>query len=184
MKRLAKLLGVDIRPAVRGRWFDLKTPEELREVVGAALTCSCTRTGTASKNTSMADSRREIEENRAMVARLAGVKPSSLVHFCYPSGGFAEEQWPVLEMLGIETATTVDEGLNSRQTSRYGLKRFLDGEDITMLEFESYLSGFSELVASVRRRLRRRPENAAAPAWSLGRGRPAPPIAPEGSAMV
>ena len=50
----------------------------------------------------------------------------------------------------METATTCEPGLNSPSTPRLSLHRFLDGEDITQIEFEAEVSGFTELLRSVR----------------------------------
>lgn len=126
-------------------------------------------------------SHHEIVENRAHIVDLLGTSPDSLVHFCYPSGGFNQGQWPVLAALGVQTATTVEEGLNAATTSRYGLKRFLDGENVSMLEFESYLSGFSELLAQAKALLRggKRRQAAEATEWALNSPMPVLPAVQE-----
>lgn len=174
VQRLAELLDVDIRAAVRGRWFDLMTPEELREAQRAGMEIQLHTHRHRFRTASPAESHQEIAENRTLIAGLLGVPETSLVHFCYPSGGYNAGQWPVLAALGIRTATTIEEGLNTSRTSRYGLRRFLDGENVTPLEFESYLSGFSELVAGLKGLLhgRRgdRPEAGSSDEWAIGSG--------------
>src|SRR5262249_20386051 len=92
----------------------------------------------------------EIADNRAVLEGLVG-KP--LRHFCYPSGIWSEQQWPVLAANGIETATTCDPGLNYRSTPRLGLKRFCDAENISQIEFEAEVFGYTELLRWVRARL-------------------------------
>lgn len=174
VQRLAELLNVDIRAAVRGRWFDLMTTEELQEVQDAGMEIQLHTHRHRFGAVSPAEGRREIDENRARIVQLLGVPDTSLVHFCYPSGGYDEGKWPLLASLGIQTATTVEEGLNSAGTSRYALRRFVDGESVTPLEFEAYLSGFSELLAGVRERLRGRRsagrERDAAGIWAVANG--------------
>lgn len=169
VNRLAELLDVDVRPAVRGRWFDLMTPEEVRETAAAGVDIQLHTHRHRFKDVRRMQSHQEIVENRASIASFLQASPDGLVHFCYPSGGFNEEQWPVLAALGVETATTVEEGLNAASTARYGLKRFLDGENVTALEFESYLSGFSEVLAQLKGLLRGRgvARPAAASVWAL-----------------
>src|SRR5260370_36886772 len=89
----------------------------------------------------------EIVRNRQCLEPLAGKR---LRHLCYPSGIWSHQHWPWLEALGILPATTCDPGLNYADTPRLGLRRFLDGENISQIEFEAELSGFSELLRSVR----------------------------------
>lgn len=169
VNRLAELLGVDIRPAIRGRWFDLMTPEEVREVAEAGMDVQLHTHRHRFKGVSGMQSHQEIVENRAAIGQLLPGAADELVHFCYPSGGFNEGQWPVLAALGVQTATTIEEGLNAASAPRYGLKRFLDGENVSTLEFESYLSGFSETLSQLRALIkgRRTSGGAVDSAWAL-----------------
>jgi peptidoglycan/xylan/chitin deacetylase (PgdA/CDA1 family) len=91
--------------------------------------------------------RREIEENREF---LSGILAKPFRHLCYPSGEWNPSHWPTLESLGIASATTCEAGLNTRATPKYALRRFLDGEHITDLEFEAEVSGFLELFRALR----------------------------------
>lgn len=95
---------------------------------------------------------KEIEENREFLCKVTD-KP--LEHFCYPSGIWNTRQWPWLESLGIKSATTCEAGYNGRETPVLGLKRFLDSEDISEIEYLSELSGFSEYLRRMRSILRR-----------------------------
>lgn len=72
-------------------------------------------------------------------------------HFCYPSGNYDSAAAGVLESLGIESATTCVPGLidSGPATQKYYLPRFLDGENIHMLEFEAEMTGFAELLRRV-----------------------------------
>ena len=78
-------------------------------------------------------------------------------HYCYPSGQFDTGAATVLEELKIASATTCFPGLISRDdlNNKYYLPRFLDGEGISMLEFEAELMGFAELARRFVRRLKR-----------------------------
>ena len=90
----------------------------------------------------------EIVENRSVLKRIVH---GPLQHFCYPSGKFHPSQFPLLQKLGIESATTCLSGFNYSNTERFALRRFLDGEHITQVEFEAELSGFLELMRKLRR---------------------------------
>jgi hypothetical protein len=90
---------------------------------------------------------REIAQNREFLQPLVS---SKLSHLCYPSGIWSRQFWSWLQALDIKTATTCDPGLNYRSTPLLGLKRFLDGENISSIEFEAELAGFAELLRRTR----------------------------------
>jgi peptidoglycan/xylan/chitin deacetylase (PgdA/CDA1 family) len=90
----------------------------------------------------------EIVKNRSVLERIVH---GPLQHLCYPSGKFHPSQFPLLQKLGVKSATTCLSGFNYPDTERFALRRFLDGENITQLEFEAELSGFLELMRKFRR---------------------------------
>ena len=85
----------------------------------------------------------EIPVNREA---LAPHVTSPLEHFCYPSGVHSPDMFPYLEKHGIRSAVLTDTGLVTQHSHRYSLGRILDGEDVSLLEFEAELCGFLELV--------------------------------------
>ena len=85
----------------------------------------------------------EIEDNRRV---LEPISNSPLRHFCYPSGIYNKETLRWLERLDIVSATTTKSGFNQRDESPYELRRFLDGERVSLIEFEAEMSGFFELI--------------------------------------
>jgi peptidoglycan/xylan/chitin deacetylase (PgdA/CDA1 family) len=87
----------------------------------------------------------EIEANRRALSRLTN-RPLS--HFCYPSGQYTKDQLPLLRRLGIASATTTRPGFNRPGTPRHELRRFLDSDAISQIEFEAEISGFRELFRS------------------------------------
>ncbi|HJW26635.1 MAG TPA: polysaccharide deacetylase family protein [Rhodocyclaceae bacterium] len=97
-----------------------------------------------------AAARRELQENRAVLAPLA---PGQLNHLCYPSGVWSQDMWPVLAAEGVATATTCEPGRNYPTTPALGLKRFLDFQTISPIVFEAEVSGFSEMLRRLRGRL-------------------------------
>ncbi len=87
--------------------------------------------------------RREIEDNRRALASLGG---GERAHFCYPSGDYESSQLPWLPQLGIRSATTIKGGFTRAGSSPFELRRFLDSERVSPLEFEAEMSGFFELI--------------------------------------
>jgi peptidoglycan/xylan/chitin deacetylase (PgdA/CDA1 family) len=92
---------------------------------------------------------REIGDNRAALAPLTD---GPLEHLCYPSGVWDEAQWPALSSLGIKTATTCIPGFNRKDTHPLALRRFLDGQGITMDEFGAEMLGVKDLYRRMTRR--------------------------------
>lgn len=85
----------------------------------------------------------EIADNRRALAPLGN---AVLQHFCYPSGEYEQEQLAWLPRLGIASATTIEAGFTRAGDSPYELRRFLDSERVSPLEFEAEMSGFFELI--------------------------------------
>lgn len=69
-------------------------------------------------------------------------------HYCYPSGNFDSVASDVMAALGVVSGTTCLPGLIDEANPRqcHYLPRFLDGEDVTMLEFQAEMSGFTQLL--------------------------------------
>jgi peptidoglycan/xylan/chitin deacetylase (PgdA/CDA1 family) len=98
---------------------------------------------------------REIQDNRQRLQSWVGAEAR---HFCYPSGKHVQRHGEWLRELAVDSATTCEPGLNDRSTDPYRLRRFLDSEAFSAIEFEAELSG----LGSVLRRLKSRGRHAAA----------------------
>ncbi|CAN5811990.1 hypothetical protein BH11PSE12_BH11PSE12_21770 [soil metagenome] len=85
----------------------------------------------------------EIRENKDSIHRVLNHR---LQHFCYPSGYYEKEHLAWLAENDVISATTCKPGLNYSTTPLLELRRFLDGENITDIEFEAELSGFSDFL--------------------------------------
>lgn len=90
---------------------------------------------------------REIKDNQDSIRRMTG---RTATHFCYPSGVWTSTFVAWLREAGIESATTCDLGLASRQSDALLLPRLVDVSSLSAIEFESWLTGVS--VAIPRRR--------------------------------
>jgi len=92
----------------------------------------------------------EINENRRFLERVAA---SPLEHFCYPSGVYGLHQAEWLAQLGVKRATTIEPGLNYRDTPRFALPRLVDGASVSDIEFAAEMTGFMEILRLLRRRI-------------------------------
>jgi peptidoglycan/xylan/chitin deacetylase (PgdA/CDA1 family) len=91
----------------------------------------------------------EIAENRRLLEPIAS---HPLEHFCYPSGVYGLHQAEWLAALGVKSATTIEPGLNFADTSRFALRRIVDGGKVSDVEFAAEMTGFMEAIRWFRHR--------------------------------
>jgi peptidoglycan/xylan/chitin deacetylase (PgdA/CDA1 family) len=150
---LSRKLHVDYEAIVRSRALTLMNRAELRDLVacGIDLELHTHRHRLPEEENAI---RQELGDNRAILEPITG-RP--LQHLCYPSGIWSERSWPLLSAVGVKSATTCEPGLNLVNTPKLGLKRFLDGENISHIEFESEMCGFNDFLRAIARISMRRP---------------------------
>jgi peptidoglycan/xylan/chitin deacetylase (PgdA/CDA1 family) len=147
LRKISGALGIDWNPDGNSALFRLMTMDQLARLPSQGMDLQL---HTHRHRLPAADPERaqtEIIDNRAVLERIAG---GPFQHFCYPSGEFHPAQFSWLRALGIESATTCLSGFNYPATERLELRRFLDGENITQVEFEAEVSGFLELMRKFR----------------------------------
>jgi peptidoglycan/xylan/chitin deacetylase (PgdA/CDA1 family) len=145
-ERLGKALDVQYAFVKANRALSLMTPAEIRnlEQFGVDVQLHTHRHRLPLNRESVLQ---EIESNRNALANLT---TSPLDHLCYPSGEWSSAQWPWLQETKVLTATTCDYGFNDSSTHPLALRRFLDGEDLSLIEFEAGICGFSEWVQTIK----------------------------------
>jgi len=141
--RLGKFLGVDYEVLAAKRLFHLMNPRELQEVArgGVDIQLHTHRHRTPEDEALF---RREIRDNRERIQTLVS---STAVHFCYPSGVYRPPFLGWLREEHVVSATTCDAGLVSQGTESLLIPRFVDNQNRTPLDFESWLSGVGDLLA-------------------------------------
>jgi peptidoglycan/xylan/chitin deacetylase (PgdA/CDA1 family) len=146
---LGRRLGVDYGEIAEGRLFSLMDENELRELLanGIDIQLHTHRHRFPPQRDVVA---RELEENESCLRPLVGRR---MRHFCYPSGEWSPQHWPWLASYGVESATTCEPGFNTAATPPFAMGRFLDGENISQIEFEAEVCGFSEMLRQLRRRV-------------------------------
>lgn len=152
LERLGSAIGVT--PAqldLASRRFSYMSADELR--AAAAGGCSIELHGHVHEYLPAQNARNQanIEACRGAIMAVGLPHPT---HYCYPSGAFDDGAPEVMRAAGVRTATTCLAGLVRLRNadSRFFLPRFLDGGDVSMLEFEAEMSGFSELLRKLARR--------------------------------
>jgi peptidoglycan/xylan/chitin deacetylase (PgdA/CDA1 family) len=152
-RELGKRLSVDYDEIARSRRLSVMSSDEVHKLAAEGVDIQL-HTHRHRFPEDEAGVLKELADNRAVLEPLVG-RP--LRHFCYPSGVWSAVALPWLAAAGVETATTCEAGLNYADTPPLLLNRFLDGENISPIEFEAEMCGFAELLRHLRAVLRRRP---------------------------
>lgn len=152
IERFATALGLPASSLdLSSRRFSYMTNEELHAAVAAG--CTIEMHGHAHKYIvgEPASNRMNIEACRARILDAGLDQPR---HYCYPSGVFDAEAANTLRALNIATATTCLPGLIAADDTdaRFFLPRFLDGGNVSMIEFEAEMSGLLHVIRALLKR--------------------------------
>ena len=141
--RLARLLTIDYAGIKTRRILQLMNAREVQDVArnGFDVQLHTHRHRTPGEERLF---RREIQDNRAHIRELTANQP---VHFCYPGGIHRPEYLPWLREEHVASATTCDAGLATRESESLLLPRFVDNQNRTQIEFESWVTGVGDLLA-------------------------------------
>ncbi len=83
---------------------------------------------------------------REHVERVTGKKATD---YCYPSGYWEKRAWKPLQDAGVRSGVTCISGLNTSQTPLLALRRHIDTEYMSQIEFEFALSGLQWILYSL-----------------------------------
>jgi peptidoglycan/xylan/chitin deacetylase (PgdA/CDA1 family) len=146
-EQLARVLRIDYAELKAKRILQLMNERELQEISknGVDVQLHTHRHRTPEDETLF---RKEIQDNRSAIQKMLATEP---VHFCYPSGVYVPAFLPWLKKEQVVSATTCDGGLAERATESLLLPRFVDHQNRTEVEFESWVTGVGDLLA-VRRK--------------------------------
>ncbi len=145
-RELATALGIDFDALRDARGLSLLTLDELPHLAEFGVDVQLHTHRHTFPTGDLNQARTEVRENRDVLEKALGRR---LVHFCYPSGVWDLDAVPMLAEESIATATTCQVGFNDRHTNPLALYRFLDQDNLSEIEFEAELSGFSELLRTV-----------------------------------
>lgn len=141
--RIATALGLDIDTVLQGDRFRLLTAEQIGWLSRHGVSIQL-HTHTHNLPSESAEAMNaEITQNRSAIEAITGTPAS---HFCYPSGLHSEQHLKWLSAIGIKSATTCESGLDDSTTNCLLLRRYLDQENFSDIEFEAALSGFPFLL--------------------------------------
>lgn len=148
VKTISKLLNVDYEKIHKTRCFGLLTFSEVGGLSDKGVDFQLHTHRHEIPFNDMLKLENDLNDNRK------SLKPyvkSKLNHFCYPSGRYSSNCKPVLQKMGIISATTCDTGFVEKTTDNYYLPRFLDGEEVSQITFEAELCGVLEFFRKIRK---------------------------------
>jgi peptidoglycan/xylan/chitin deacetylase (PgdA/CDA1 family) len=153
---VATALNLDFETIKTSRRLSLLTPDELGQLdtFGIDIQLHTHRHTFPANNPEKA--RHELQDNRKIMERISRHR---LEHFCYPSGNWTPDLFPILTGEGITSATTCEAGMNHKATNLLALYRILDQNNLDDIEFEAELTGFCELLRIIRGRCQRNDSN-------------------------
>jgi peptidoglycan/xylan/chitin deacetylase (PgdA/CDA1 family) len=144
---LAEALGLDYAAFTANGRFRFVSKQQItalaREGVGIQLHTHTHHL----PSTNFEEMANEIQQNRTAITELTGIEPK---HFCYPSGEHSPWHPEWLSRSGVASATTCDSGFNDSKTPLLLLKRYLDSENTSDIEFEAEITGVRELLRRMR----------------------------------
>lgn len=146
-RAVAEALGYDIDSIIKSRNFSYMTPGELKDLFDRGVVDVQLHTHTHSLHDLSPDAvSRELDRNADALVEILGVPRQHFVHFCYPSGRSSRAAVETLLEYGIESATTVADGVAMPETHRLLIPRIIDGDNLHALDFEAEMSGFKMLL--------------------------------------
>jgi len=143
IQKLATGLSVDLAPLIAGRIWHTINVDEMCELSADGF---CIQLHTHSHLNVVdyaANLEEELQLNRSAIERVTCRDAS---HFCYPSGCWEQKSWDQLRKSGVVSATTTRQGPNFRKTPLLALRRVLNGENRSQLEFEFQMSNLRWLL--------------------------------------
>ena len=138
LESIATSLGFDPADVLRDERFRIMSSEEITRASSRGLDVQLHTHRHTLPDASEAEMRTEVEENKEIVERLKGTECR---HFCYPSGLHSARQPEWLAAMGLASSTTCDIGMNGPETHPHRLRRILDRETWSTLEFEAAMCG-------------------------------------------
>jgi peptidoglycan/xylan/chitin deacetylase (PgdA/CDA1 family) len=147
LRPIAEELGLDYAAFIAGGRFQFLSKEQITALAGKGVSIQLHTHTHHLPSGNFEEMANEVRKNRTAIADLTGVEPT---HFCYPSGEYSPWHPEWLARLGIVSATTCDSGFNGSDNSLLLLRRYLDSEYTSDIEFEAEITGVRELLRRMR----------------------------------
>ena len=141
LSRLAERLDVDYQAILAKRMLHLLSVQELAELAAAGVDIQLhTHRHHAPKVREAF--LLELEENREFISKFTNSEPH---HFSYPHGLYdtCYDAW--LDACDVDSATTCEPGLATKECNPYRLPRLVDTSALHLIELEGWISGVLQI---------------------------------------
>jgi len=143
LQRMAEEFEVDLDGLLRERVWQYLTAEELRELSSEGFDIQAH----SHLHRTVCEFPDSVYEDTLLCKELLEETSGKPVQdYCYPSGSWERRTWAPLAAAGMRSAVTCQLGPNFAKTPPLALRRYIDSEGISQLEFESLVSGFRWLI--------------------------------------
>lgn len=143
LRQIAAEFNVDIEPVFNSRMWNHHQPDELKRLAEAGHGVQL-HTHTHLPTTKAPE--RVYEEANTCREILEKTTETMARDYCYPSGYWDRNAWEPLKKAGVRSAVTCKVGPNFASTPALALRRYIDHSEITQLEFEALVSGWTWLL--------------------------------------
>ena len=141
LNQIAERLSLDYQAMLSKRILHLMSVEELAAVTAGGVNIQLhTHRHHAPKTRE--SFLHELEQNRDFISKFTKLPR----HFSYPNGLYATCYAPWLGAFEVSSATTCEPGLATSHSDRYKLPRLVDTSSMPLIEWEGWISGFSNLL--------------------------------------
>lgn len=144
--KIAAEKQVDFASVLEKRIWDNMSAEEMKQAVDDGFDV---QVHTHTHLTTVADLDRVYDEAATCRQVLEGITEQPATDYCYPSGLWEHAAWPSLTKAGMRSAVTCKTGPNFAKTPHLALRRYIDHDANSQLEFEAMVSGFHWLMCVI-----------------------------------
>ncbi len=142
-KQFSRELDIDFDDLMKRRIWHPLTPNEVKELAKKGFSMQL-HSHEHKRATKILESLEK--DTRQCRTLIEAATATEAVDYCYPAGFWSKQTWDPLQNVGVRSATTVRNGPNFVKTPPLALRRFLNGENATQIEFEAVLSNLPWLV--------------------------------------
>lgn len=146
VSELSENLDVDVRSEMAGDAWRYMIASEIRELSDEGISMQLH----THRHLNVVHNPNTVFEEASTCRKLLEQVTGKLAEdYCYPSGYWEQAAWAPLRKAGVRSAVTCETGLNTTGTPVFALRRHIDTQYMSAIEFEFALSGLQWILYSL-----------------------------------